>query len=228
MTEKNPNVSAMRIVYDKSELLESGLANNPLDQFNNWLSEVVSAGSDVVIEPNAMVLATSDESGVVTTRSVLLKGIDARGLSFFTNYGSRKAQAMEANSNISVTFPWYPLHRQITVVGSVSKLNRAESEEYFYSRPHKSQLGAIVSAQSAVIDSREILETTMALLEKEYPEGTVIPMPDNWGGYLISVESMEFWQGRQSRLHDRLRFVKTGQSADLSDSSAWKVIRVSP
>jgi pyridoxamine 5'-phosphate oxidase len=228
MTEKNPNVSAMRIVYDKSELLESGLANNPLDQFNNWLSEVVSVGSDVVIEPNAMVLATSDESGVVTTRSVLLKGIDARGLSFFTNYGSRKAQAMEVNSNISITFPWYPLHRQITVVGSVSKLSRAESEEYFYSRPHKSQLGAIVSAQSAVIDSREILETTMALLEEKYPEGTVIPMPDNWGGYLISVESMEFWQGRQSRLHDRLRFVKTGQSADLSDSSAWKVIRVSP
>jgi pyridoxamine 5'-phosphate oxidase len=228
MTEQNPNVAAMRIVYDKSELLESSLATTPLEQFNKWLSEVVSVGSEVVIEPNAMVLATVDKAGAVTTRSVLLKGIDRRGLSFYTNYNSRKAQAIAANTAVSITFPWYPLHRQITVVGSVSKLSRAESEEYFYSRPHKSQLGAIVSAQSAVIDSREILETTMALLEEKYPEGTVIPMPDNWGGYLISVESMEFWQGRQSRLHDRLRFVKTGQSADLSDSSAWKVIRVSP
>jgi pyridoxamine 5'-phosphate oxidase len=223
-----PDVAAMRIVYDKSELLESSLATTPLEQFNKWFSEVVSVGSEVVIEPNAMVLATVDKAGAVTTRSVLLKGIDHRGLSFYTNYNSRKAQAIAANTAVSITFPWYPLHRQITVVGSVSKLSRAESEEYFYSRPHKSQLGAIVSAQSAVIDSREILETTMALLEEKYPEGTVIPMPDNWGGYLISVESMEFWQGRQSRLHDRLRFVKTDQSSDLSDSSAWKVIRVSP
>jgi pyridoxamine 5'-phosphate oxidase len=223
-----PDVAAMRIVYDKSELLESSLATTPLEQFNKWLSEVVLVGSEVVIEPNAMVLATVDEAGVVTTRSVLLKGIDKRGLSFYTNYNSRKAQAIAANSAVSITFPWYPLHRQITVVGTATKLSAAESAEYFYSRPHKSQLGAIVSAQSEVIESRAILETTMASLEEKYPEGTVIPMPDNWGGYLISVESMEFWQGRQSRLHDRLRFVKTGQSTDLSDSSVWKVIRVSP
>jgi pyridoxamine 5'-phosphate oxidase len=223
-----PDVAAMRIVYNKSELLESSLATTPLEQFNKWLSEVVSLGSEVVIEPNAMVLATVDEAGVVTTRSVLLKGIDKRGLSFYTNYNSRKAQAIAANSAVSITFPWYPLHRQITVVGTATKLSAAESAEYFYSRPHKSQLGAIVSAQSEVIESRAILETTMASLEEKYPEGTVIPMPDNWGGYLISVESMEFWQGRQSRLHDRLRFVKTGQSTDLSDSSVWKVIRVSP
>jgi pyridoxamine 5'-phosphate oxidase len=228
MTEQNPNVAAMRIVYDKSELLESILANTPLEQFNKWLSEVVSVGSEVLIEPNAMVLATVDKAGAVTTRSVLLKGIDKRGLSFYTNYNSRKAQAIAANSAVSVTFPWYPLHRQITVVGTATKLSATESAEYFYSRPHKSQLGAIVSAQSAVIDSREILETNMALLEEKYPEGTVIPMPNNWGGYLISVESMEFWQGRQSRLHDRLRFVRTSESFDLSSASPWKVIRVSP
>jgi pyridoxamine-phosphate oxidase len=228
MTEQNPNVAAMRIVYDKSELLESSLATTPLEQFNNWLSEVVSVGSEVVIEPNAMVLATVDEAGAVTTRSVLLKGIDQRGLSFYTNYNSRKAQAIAANSAVSVTFPWYPLHRQITVVGTATKLSAAESAEYFYSRPHKSQLGAIVSTQSEVIESRAILEETMAELESKYPEGSKIPMPDNWGGYLIQVDSMEFWQGRQSRLHDRLRFVKTSDSFDLSSAVAWNVIRVSP
>jgi pyridoxamine 5'-phosphate oxidase len=228
MTEKNPNVSAMRIVYDKSELLESSLATTPLEQFNDWLTEVVSVGGDVVIEPNAMVLATVDRAGAITTRSVLLKGIDRRGLSFYTNYNSRKAQAIADNSAVSVTFPWYLLHRQITVVGTATKLSAVESAEYFYSRPHKSQLGAIVSAQSEVIESRSILEATMAELESKYPEGSKIPMPDNWGGYLIEVDSMEFWQGRQSRLHDRLRFVRTSDSFDLSSAVAWKVIRVSP
>ena len=227
MTEKQ-NISGMRISYDKSQLLESDLESNPLDQFNKWLEEVVALGPSVVIEPNAMVLATSDHQGTVTTRSVLLKGIDERGLSFYTNYNSRKAQAMEANPNISVTFPWYPLHRQITVVGSVTKLSRDESEEYFRSRPHKSQLGALASNQSEVIATREVIEVAMAQLEAKYPEGTKVPMPDFWGGYLITVESMEFWQGRQSRLHDRLRFIKNGTGTDLSDGQSWKVIRVSP
>jgi pyridoxamine 5'-phosphate oxidase len=223
-----PDVAAMRIVYDKSELLESSLATTPLEQFNKWFSEVVSVGSEVVIEPNAMVLATVDKAGAVTTRSVLLKGIDRRGLSFYTNYNSRKAQAIADNSAVSVTFPWYPLHRQITVVGTATKLSATESAEYFYSRPHKSQLGAIVSAQSEVIESRAILEEKMAELESKYPEESKIPMPDNWGGYLIQVDSMEFWQGRQSRLHDRLRFVRASDSFDLSNAAAWKVIRVSP
>ena len=228
MNNPSQNVSAMRIVYDKSELLESDLESTPLAQFNKWLNEVIAVGPDVIIEPNAMVLATADSLSEVTTRSVLLKGIDSRGLSFYTNYNSRKAKAMQENTKVSVTFPWYPLHRQVTVVGAVSKLGAEESEEYFYSRPHKSQLGAIVSAQSDVIESREILETTMADLEAKYPEGTKIPMPNNWGGYLITVKSMEFWQGRRSRLHDRLRFVQTGSNADLNDASAWRVIRISP
>ena len=228
MSETGPDVSGMRIVYDKSELLEKDLASNPLEQFNVWMRDVVAVGPDVIIEPNAMVLSTVDASGVVTSRSVLLKGIDSRGLSFFTNYGSRKAKAMSENSNVSVVFPWYPLHRQVAVVGSVTKLSVTESEDYFQSRPHTSKLGAIVSAQSTEITSRDVLENAMSELEKKYPEGGQIPMPDFWGGYLITVESIEFWQGRRSRLHDRLRFVKTGSSSDLSDSSAWKVIRVSP
>jgi pyridoxamine 5'-phosphate oxidase len=227
MTEKQ-NISGMRISYDKNQLLENDLANNPLDQFNKWLEEVVSLGPSVVIEPNAMVLATSDSQGVVTSRSVLLKGIDQRGLSFYTNYNSRKAQAMDENPNISVTFPWYPLHRQISVVGSVTKLSREESEEYFRSRPHKSQLGALASNQSEEITSRAVIEDVMAELEVKYPEGTKVPMPDFWGGYLIKVESMEFWQGRQSRLHDRLRYVCTDNQHNLSDSKSWQIIRLSP
>jgi len=228
MNDPSKKVAEMRIVYDKSELLESDLEATPLAQFNKWLSEVVAVGPNVIIEPNAMVLATADSNLEVTTRSVLLKGIDSRGLSFYTNYESRKAKAMGDNSHVSVTFPWYPLHRQVTVIGSVAKLSTAESEEYFYSRPHKSQLGAIVSAQSEIIESREILEKTMTELEALYPEGTKIPMPTNWGGYLITVKSMEFWQGRRSRLHDRLRFTRIGSNSDLSEAAAWNLHRISP
>jgi pyridoxamine 5'-phosphate oxidase len=158
----------------------------------------------------------------------LLKGIDARGLTFYTNYGSTKADAIAANSQVSITFPWYSLHRQVNVIGTATKVSREESGAYFETRPHGSKLGAIVSAQSSVIDSREVLETRMKELEAQYPEGTNVPLPDAWGGYLITVSAIEFWQGRRSRLHDRLRFVKAGDSSDLSDASAWKVIRLSP
>jgi pyridoxamine 5'-phosphate oxidase len=220
------DVANMRIVYDKDELLEAGLADNPLAQFNAWLSS--AAATPEIIEPNAMVLSTSSPTGEVASRSVLLKGIDARGLSFYTNYGSAKANAISNNPNVSVVFPWYQLHRQVIVIGTVTKIDRAEANEYWQTRPHLSRLGAMASAQSTIIESREILETQMAKLQEEFPEGSEVPLPENWGGFLIKVKSMEFWQGRRSRLHDRLRFLPTGTSSDLSDGHAWRVIRLSP
>ena len=228
MSIDTPNPADMRISYDKDQLNEADLASNPLAQFTKWLSEAVAVGKDELIEPNAMVIAVRNADDVISTRSVLLKGVDARGLTFYTNYGSTKADAIAANSQVSITFPWYPLHRQVNVVGTATKVSREESGAYFETRPHGSKLGAIVSAQSSVIDSREILETRMFELEAQYPEGTSVPLPDAWGGYLIEVESIEFWQGRRSRLHDRLRFVKAGDSSDLSDPAAWNVIRLSP
>lgn len=218
----------MRITYDKDQLNESDLASTPLIQFQTWLQDAIAVGRDALIEPNAMVLSTVGDNSEVSSRSVLLKGIDERGLTFFSNYGSKKAADMERNSRVSVVFPWYPLHRQVIVIGTVSKLSREESLEYFRTRPHMSQLGACVSAQSSVIDSRAVLEDEMARLTAAYPEGTEVPMPEHWGGFLISVQSMEFWQGRRSRLHDRLRFVAKDQGAQISVSGDWDVIRLSP
>jgi pyridoxamine 5'-phosphate oxidase len=228
MSIDTPNPADMRINYDKDQLNEVDLASTPLAQFTKWLSEAVAVGKDELIEPNAMVIAVRSQDDVISTRSVLLKGIDARGLTFYTNYGSTKAAAIAANSQVSITFPWYPLHRQVNIVGTATKVSREESGAYFETRPHGSKLGAIVSAQSSIIDSREVLETRMKELEAQYPEGTEVPLPDAWGGYLITVSAIEFWQGRRSRLHDRLRFVKSGSSSDLSDPTAWKVIRLSP
>jgi len=228
MEHNETNLADMRISYEKFELSEESLADNPLEQFNIWLAAAIEAGKQAIPEPNAMVLSTVHESNAVNSRTVLLKSLTANGLVFYTNYNSQKAQDLEKNPNVSVVFPWYVLHRQVIVTGSVTKVSRTESAEYFASRPHKSQLAAHISQQSQKIGNRLELELQMTLLESQYPEGDDIPLPDHWGGYLITVNTMEFWQGRRSRLHDRLKFERINESGLLNQADAWQVTRLSP
>lgn len=228
MENNETNLANMRISYEKFELDESAIAKTPLEQFNIWLADAMGAGTVAIPEPNAMVLSTVTALGEVHSRTVLLKGLDELGLVFYTNYQSQKAQDLENNPNISVVFPWYVLHRQVIVTGSVTKVSREESANYFATRPHKSQLAAHISEQSQVIENRLVLEEQMHALEEKYPEGSTVPLPDHWGGYRITVSSMEFWQGRRSRLHDRLKFQRTNESGLLSQADAWQVTRLSP
>ena len=196
---------------------ESMLAADPVDQFSAWLADAVAAG---LPEPNAMVLSTVSAAGRPRSRSVLLKGHSPAGLMFYTNRTSAKAEDLAANGYACVLFPWYALRRQVIVQGAVIPLSQAESEPYFHSRPHGSQLGAWASRQSSVIASRAVLEDAYAELERRWPEGTEVPIPDFWGGYRLVPEIVEFWQGRLNRLHDRLRYRR--------DGPRWLVERLSP
>lgn len=216
-------VADLRVTYAEGTLTPQDLASNPLDQFRVWFDEAVA--SALVVEPNAMVLATANADGHPSSRTVLLKGADERGFSFFTNLGSRKSTELRSNPHTSVTFPWFAMHRQVVVIGQVEELGREEVLAYFRSRPHESQLGAWVSAQSTVIESREVLDRQWHELHEKYPPGSDIPLPDFWGGWLIRPISVEFWQGRPSRLHDRLRYRGAGS---LSDASFWTVERLAP
>lgn len=214
----------MRVTYDAGVLDEATVESTPLAQFRRWFADAVSAG---LPEPNAMVLATADVSAQPSARTVLLKEADARGFVFFTNYGSRKGHELASNPQASCVFPWFAMHRQVVVVGQVEKVSHDETAEYFRSRPHGSRLGAWASRQSTVIDGRESLEAEYERLQSAYPEGSEIPVPDFWGGWLIRPLSVEFWQGRPSRLHDRLRFRATSRVA-LDDESGWTLERLSP
>ncbi len=182
------------------ELSEQGLAGTWLEQFATWFADAVEAG---LPEPNAMLLATADGTGRPSARTVLLKGYDQRGFTFFTNYESRKGQDLAANPRASLVFPWYPLHRQVIVNGSVEKVSREETEEYFAVRPHGAQVGAWASPQSRVIGSRDELRARVAEIEARPGPLTA---PPHWGGFRVSPDEVEFWQGRESRLHDRLRY----------------------
>ncbi len=219
------DLSRFRVSYDRGELAETDLKPTPLAQFETWLREAAGSG---LPEPNAMTLSAVDEEGRPTARMVLLKGADAAGFRFFTNYGSRKARAIAAHPQVSLLFPWHAVHRQVEVRGTAEKLGTGESAAYFRSRPRDSQLAAWASRQSSPLADRAALEARMAELERRWPAGTEIPVPDFWGGFLVRVDSVEFWHGRASRLHDRLRFEALRPDAPLDDPEAWRVRRYAP
>jgi pyridoxamine 5'-phosphate oxidase len=184
---------------------EAELAGDWLTQFGRWLADAVTAE---LPEPNAMIFGTADAEGRPSARTVLLKGYDARGFTLYTNYASRKGREVLANPYASLVFPWYPIHRQVVVCGRVERVERAETEAYFGLRPRGARLGAWASPQSSVIESRQVLDEAWDEMDRRWPEGEEIPAPEHWGGLRVVPDTVEFWQGRASRLHDRLRFRK--------------------
>src|SRR4051812_5144704 len=206
----------LRREYTLAGLRRADLDPDPISQFQKWFTQAMQAE---IVEPNAMTLATVNADGQPSTRIVLLKGVDARGFSFFTNYESRKGRELENNPKAALTFFWVGLERQVSICGSVTKLPRAESEAYFAVRPLGSQRGAWVSKQSRVVENREFLEKRLSEVESQY--GTKVPTPPYWGGYVLNPISVEFWQGRPNRLHDRFLYRK-------NESGTWTIERLSP
>ena len=208
------SIRAMRRSYGIAGLAEMDALANPIEQFHIWLRE--AAANPVIVEANAMVLSASnldqDPTGHISSRTVLLKDVTEEGFSFFTNYQSRKAQAMQTHAQVTLLFPWYAMERQVSISGQVEKLPAAESDSYFATRPWGSQIGAWASAQSQPLASREELEARFAELSAKYPEGSTVPRPKYWGGYLVRPTTIEFWQGRHSRLHDRLLYTLEADS----------------
>ncbi|EST27664.1 pyridoxamine 5'-phosphate oxidase [Streptomyces roseochromogenus] len=228
MTNRDPlldpvlDPAAMRKQYRAEGLAEQDLASHPMDQFARWFEDAARAAlHGTVYEPNAMVVSTADAAGRPSSRTVLMKQFDTDGFVFFTNYDSRKARELAENPHVALLFPWHPLARQVIVTGTARRTGRDETAAYFRTRPHGSQLGAWASAQSSVIASRAGLDAAYADLEARYPEGEQVPVPPHWGGFRITPQTVEFWQGRENRLHDRLRYVT-------QPGGRWKVERLSP
>ncbi|MDX6210890.1 MAG: pyridoxamine 5-phosphate oxidase [Frankiales bacterium] len=216
----HPSVADLRRQYGAAGLHESELAADPMTQFGRWFADVLDAGA--TSEPNAMVLSTVGCDGTPSSRMVLLKGYDERGFVFYTNYRSRKGLEIAGNPAVSLQFPWNALERQVVVTGDASKVDRTESAAYFRTRPYASQLGAWASPQSEVVAGREELDRRYAEVAESFPEGYEVPLPDHWGGYVVRPWTVEFWQGRPGRMHDRLRY----RRAD--DGRAWVVERLAP
>ena len=204
--------------YEQGALDEAGADPDPIRQFTLWYDAAVAAG---VPEPEAMTLATATPAGRPSARIVLLRGYDERGFCFFSNYTSHKGQELAANPYAALTFHWVEQERQVRIEGRVEKTTAAESDAYFYSRPSQSRIGAWSSPQSAVIPNRAALEELFSQFQQQYSEETTIPRPEHWGGYRLIPDRIEFWQGRPSRLHDRLVFSR-------ADGSDWKLERLAP
>ncbi|MEU4151682.1 MULTISPECIES: pyridoxamine 5'-phosphate oxidase [unclassified Streptomyces] len=212
----------MRKQYRARGLETTELAVHPMDQFARWFADAARAAvHGTLYEPNAMVVSTVDPAGRPGSRTVLMKGYDTDGFVFYTNYDSRKARDLAGNPYVSLLFPWHPIARQVIVSGVARRTSREETAAYFHSRPHGSQLGAWASAQSTVVGSRAELDEAYAALGARYPEGEEVPVPPHWGGFRVAPETVEFWQGRENRLHDRLRYTA------LPDGT-WTVDRLSP
>lgn len=220
-TQLGEQIHDLRRSYERAQLDEQSVASSPFKQFESWFSE---AQTYKLTEPNAMVVATVDEFNCPNTRTVLLKKFDDQGFVFFTNYGSKKAQEIDNNPNVTLQFLWLDLERQVKIRGKAEKISQQESMSYFFSRPKGSQLGAWVSEQSKVISSRSILMNQFAKLKQQFKEGD-IEFPKFWGGYRIVPTHFEFWQGGKDRIHDRITYQKQSENEHETD---WQIGRLAP
>ena len=210
-------ISDMRVHYDRSPLEESSVDPDGMKQFHTWFEEASNAD---ILEPNAMTLSTINAEGFPSSRIVLLKGLEPEAFIFYTNYESDKGQQISKNPNISLLFLWKALHRQVRIQGVATKMTKEESESYFHTRPKGNQIGAWVSPQSRIIESKQFLADRKAALIEQYKDADQLPLPDFWGGYRVIPSVIEYWQGQPNRLHDRLRYTRTDEG--------WKIDRIAP
>ncbi len=217
MDELSKKIFAMRKDFVTQGLARADMHTDPLVQFGLWMKQAVDSGME---EPNAFVLSTLGDHDRISSRVLLLRGVDNGGFSFYTNYRSAKAKDIQARPGVSINFYWLPLFRQIRIEGVATRTRTADSDAYFASRPRESQAGAWASAQSAVLQDRAQLEKQLTEIEKKY-EGQPIPRPPHWGGFVVKPQYMEFWQGRQSRLHDRFAY-------EPKQGGGWKISRLAP